>query len=158
VPLRLRPFPADLAEVVSGWATTEEEVLLWCGHSAAPVPAAQISAWAREDGVQAFGLYDGERLVGYGELWTDDGEAGVELARLIIAPGDRGRGVGRCLATMLAGQARSIYPLIFLRVHPDNIAARRCYAAAGFQPVEPAQAAAWNTGQPAEYVWLSLTS
>ena len=42
--LRLRPFPADLAGVVSGWATTEEEVLLWCGRPAAPVSAAQISA------------------------------------------------------------------------------------------------------------------
>jgi hypothetical protein len=44
--LRLRPFPADLAGVASGWATTAEEALLWCGHAAAPVPAAQISAWA----------------------------------------------------------------------------------------------------------------
>ena len=33
--LRLRPFPADLAGVVSGWATTEEEVVMWCGRPAA---------------------------------------------------------------------------------------------------------------------------
>jgi ribosomal protein S18 acetylase RimI-like enzyme len=153
--LRLRRFPADLAGVVSGWATTDEEVLLWCGRAAAPVPAAQVSAWAREEGVEPFGLYHGERLVGYGELWVDDHEAEVELARLIVDPAERGQGLGRRLATGLAGLARSRYPRVFLRVHPDNTAARRCYAAAGFQPVAPEQAAAWNAGQPVDYVWLS---
>lgn len=58
-----------------------------------------------EDGIQPFGLYHGEQLVAYGELWVDDEEAGVELARLIVAPGERGQGLGRRLATMLAGLA-----------------------------------------------------
>ena len=31
--LRLCPFPAGSAGVVSGWATTDEEVLLWCGRA-----------------------------------------------------------------------------------------------------------------------------
>jgi hypothetical protein len=31
--LRLRSFRADSASVVSGWATTDEEVLMWCGLS-----------------------------------------------------------------------------------------------------------------------------
>ena len=158
MPLRLRPFPADSASVVSGWATTDEEVVMWCGHPAAPVPPEQINAWAREDGVQPFGLYRGGRLVAYGELWVDDGEAEVELARLIVAPSERGQGLGRRLAAGLGGLARSRYPRVFLRVHPGNIAARHCYAAAGFQPVEPDQAAAWNASQPVEYVWLSLVT
>jgi len=153
--LRLHPFPADSAGVVSGWATTNEEVAMWCGHPAAPVPAAQINAWAHEDGVEPFGLYRAGRLVGYGELWVDDDEAEVELARLIVDPGERGQGLGRCLVTGLADLARSRYPRVFLRVHPDNIAAQRCYAAAGFGPVEPQQAAAWNASQPVDYVWLT---
>ena len=155
MPLRLRPFPADSASIVSGWATTDEEVAMWCGHPAAPVPPGQINAWAREDGVQPFGLYRGGRLVAYGELWVDDREAEVELARLIVDPGERGQGLGRCLVTGLADLARSRYPRVFLRVHPDNIAAQRCYAAAGFGPVEPQQAAAWNASQPVDYVWLT---
>ena len=155
---RLRPFPHSSAGVVSGWAKTAEEVLMWCGHPAAPVPAEQIRAWGGEDGVEQFGLYRAERLVGYGELWADDGEAEVELARLIVDPGERGQGLGRRLAAGLAGLARSRYPRVFLRVHPDNLAARRCYAAAGFQPVEPDQAAAWNASQPVDYVWLSLVT
>ena len=158
MPVRLRSFPAESAEVVSGWARTEEEAVMWCSHPTAPVPAEQINAWAREDGVQPFGLYRGERLVAYGELWVDDGEAEVELARLIVDPGERGQGLGRRLTTELAGLARSRYPRVFLRVHPGNIAALRCYAAAGFEPVGPHQAAAWNACQPIDYVWLSLVT
>ena len=156
--LRLHPFSADSADVVSGWAQTNEEVLMWCGLPAAPVPAEQINAWAGEDWVQPFGLYRDERLVAYGELWVDDDEAGVELARLIVDPAERGQGLGRRLASGLADLARSRYPLVFLRVHPDNIPAQRCYAAAGFEPVEPHQAAVWNASQPVSYVWLSLAT
>ncbi|HEX2322065.1 MAG TPA: GNAT family N-acetyltransferase [Streptosporangiaceae bacterium] len=104
--------------------------------------------------VQPFGLYRGKRLVAYGELWVDDGEAEVELARLIVDPGERGQGLGKYLATRLARLARFRRPRVLLRVHPGNTAALRCYAAAGFDPVGLDQAAAWNTGQPIDYVWL----
>ena len=153
--LRLRPFSADLADVVSSWAQTAAEVFMWCGLTAAPVPAGQINAWADDDWVRPFGLYQDERLVAYGELWIDDDEAGVELARLIVDPAERGHGLGRRLVTGLADLARCTYPLVFLRVVPGNIAARRCYAAAGFEPAEPDQAARWNRGQPVNYIWLT---
>lgn len=154
----LRPFPAEAAAVVSAWAATREEVIMWCGHPAAPVPAGQINDWAREEGVQPFGLYRDGRLVAYGELWTDDGEAATELARLIVDPGERGQGVGRRLVMALAAVARSRHRRVFLRVHPDNAAARRCYAAAGFEPAGPHLAALWNASQPVRYVWLSLAT
>ena len=67
-------------------------------------------------------------------------------------------GLGRRLVTALAALARSRHPRVFLRVHPDNTAARRCYAAAGFEPVAPHLAALWNASQPVEYVWLSLAT
>jgi ribosomal protein S18 acetylase RimI-like enzyme len=143
VALRLRPFPADLAGVVSGWATSGQDVLMWCGAAVAPVPTSRIRAWAGEDGTEPFGLFRGQRLVAYGELWVDDEEGEVELARLIVDPAERGRGVGR---------------RVFLRVHPANVAALRCYAAAGFEPVEPHEAAAWNVGQLIGYVWLRLAA
>ena len=118
--LHLRSFPAELAGVVSGWAKTGEEVLMWCGARAAPVPAEQISAWAAEDGVEQFGLFRDQRLVAYGELWVDDQEAEVELARLIVDPGERGQGLGRYLAVDLARLAQLRHPRVFLRVHPGN--------------------------------------
>jgi hypothetical protein len=36
--------------------------------------------------------------------------------------------------------------------------ALRCYAAAGFEPAGPDQAAAWNACQPIDYVWFSLVT
>ena len=156
--LQLRAFSAELADVVSGWVRTDEEALMWCGARAAPVPAAQVSAWAREDGVEQFGLYQGQRLVAFGELWVDDQEAEVELARLIVDPDVRGQGLGRYLTVALDRLARLRHPRVVLRVHPGNTAALRCYAAAGFEPVGPDQAAAWNVGQPVNYVWLSLAA
>ena len=93
-----------------------------------------------------------------GELWVDDAEAEAELARLIVDPGERGQGLGQRLVTELAGLARSRYSRVFLRVHPDNIAAQRCYAAAGFKPAGPHQAAEWNACQPVDYLWLSLVT
>jgi ribosomal protein S18 acetylase RimI-like enzyme len=155
VRLRLHPFPRDSAGVVSGWARTDEEALMWCSHATAPVPAEQIKAWADEDGVEPFGLYRDQQLVAYGELWVDDEEADVELARLIVDPGERRHGLGQHLAIELADLARSRHPQVILRVHPANIAAQRCYTAAGFEPVDPHQAAAWNVGQPVDYIWLS---
>ena len=153
--LQVRPFPAELAGVVSGWARTEEEVLMWCGATAAPVSAEQINDWASEDWAEPFGLYRDERLTGYGELWVDDDEAEVELARLIIDPQLRGQGLGQHLASELARLALARHPKVMLRVHPDNAAALRCYASAGFEPVTPDQAATWNTGQPFTYLWLT---
>ena len=152
--LDLRPFPPELAGVVSSWAPTHEEVLIWCSAAAAPVTAEQLNKWADEDGAEPFGLYRGNRLVAYGELWVDDHECEVELARLIVDPGERGQGLGRYLAAGLARLGRLRYPRVFLRVRPANVAALRSYAAAGFEPVPPDQAALWNIGQPVNYVWL----
>ncbi|MGW7070518.1 GNAT family N-acetyltransferase [Streptomyces sp. NPDC054855] len=71
------------------------------------------------------------------------------------APGARGRGLGRRLVRGLAEQAlRAGYTEIFMRVHPANTTALRCYRGAGFLPVDPALAAQWNIPQPVGYVWL----
>src|SRR5712691_9387825 len=129
----MHTFPPDSAGVVAGWARTDAEVLMWCGRATASVPAEQIITWAGEDGVEPFGLYRDQRLVANGELWVDDDEAEVELARLIVDPSERGQGLGRHLALRLADLARSRHPRVFLRVHPSNIAARRCYTASGFE-------------------------
>lgn len=82
----------------------------------------------------------------------------MELARLVVAPSRRGRGVGRRLVAALTDQARGHYPTVFLRVHPDNAAALRSYAGAGFTPVPAAEAEEWNRGQPTRYVWLRHTA
>lgn len=59
---------------------------------------------------------------------------------------------------MLVGLARAHHELVNVRGHPDNVAALRCYAAAGPATVPAAEAAAWNNGQPNEYTWMAYPS
>jgi GNAT superfamily N-acetyltransferase len=155
MPLRLRAFDPSAAEIVAGWAESEEETLRWCGR-AAPVTPDVVAAWSHEAGVQPYGLYHDDRLVGYGEAWVDDEESEVELARLIIEPTERGHGLGRRLVSELTTVALRHHPSVFMRVHPENASALRCYASVDFVPVEPALAAEWNRPQPVAYVWLTL--
>jgi ribosomal protein S18 acetylase RimI-like enzyme len=128
---------------------------MWCGHDGGLVPAEKVAAWAAEAGVYSFGLYEEAELIAYGELWVDHDEAEVELARLIVDPARRGRGVGRLLVAQLSMVARAMYPNVFLRVHPANAAALRCYGAAGFERATAQQEAQWNAEQPVPYVWLT---
>ncbi|MFF1373316.1 GNAT family N-acetyltransferase [Streptomyces virginiae] len=118
-----------------------------------PLPPATITEWQRDE--RAPVLVEDERAVGYGELWFDAEEDEVELARIIVAPDARGKGLGRALVRGLLAQAAAAgHHDIFLRVHPDNGPASRCYRAAGFAPVDPALAATWNKTQPVAYLRL----
>jgi len=144
--------PADAA-TVAGWSTSVTEASRWCGHAEHPFPAPLVASWGEADDVLPFVLRDSDTVVGYGELWLEEGE--VELARLIVDPSRRGRGLGRQLVTELTALARVKAPLVCLRVHPDNVAAARVYRAAGFLDVDAATADEWNAGQPVPYVWLT---
>ena len=91
----------------------------------------------------------------YGEVWSDEEEDEAELARLIVAPAARGRGVGRALTAALVANAG--YENIFLRVRPDNSVALATYRGAGFEDVAPELQAEWNAPQPRPYAWLRYT-
>jgi GNAT superfamily N-acetyltransferase len=154
--VRLKPFHLSQAAAVSSWATNRGEVFQWCGHRGARVPVEMIIGWSRTRDVQAYALHRGPEIIAYGELWFDPEENEVELARVIVAPADRGKGKGRILFKELADIARQTYPDVFMRIHPDNEFALRSSGAAGFRRVTPAKEDEWNTGQPTRYVWLSL--
>ncbi|MEV0523064.1 GNAT family N-acetyltransferase [Streptomyces sp. NPDC050439] len=153
--MELRPLaPADAA-TVARWPASAAEVALWCGSSDFPVAAQVVAGWQQDPDAHGHVLVASGTLLGYGEVWCDEEEGEAELARVIVAPGARGRGIGRRLVRGLAEQAlRAGHTEIFLRVHPANTAALRCYHGAGFLPVDPALAEEWNAPQPVSYVWL----
>lgn len=148
--MELIAFDTADAATVAGWPASPDEAVHWCGQL--EVTPTIVAGW--DDG-QAFGLVDDGVLVGYGELWVDEEEDEVELARLIVDPARRRQGVGRQLVSRLAERARSYDTgTVFLRVHPNNASATRVYLAAGFHFVDDATAVEWNEGQPVTYRWL----
>ncbi|MGA6224269.1 GNAT family N-acetyltransferase [Streptomyces umbrinus] len=151
----LLPFSTAHATTVATWPLSATEVAMWCGRGDFPVAAETVAAWQQDTDVSARLLVEDERPVAYGELWFDAEEDEVELARIIVAPEARGRGLGRVLVRGLLGEARnSGHSDVFMRVHPDNDRALRCYRGAGFVPVGPELTQAWNAVQPVAYVWL----
>ena len=86
---------------------------------------------------------------------TDDQEHEAELARLIVDPDRRGRGLGRRLVAQLAVRAAELgFDEVWLRVAPDNEPAIACYQSAGFVRATAAQEQEFNTGQPQRYLWM----
>lgn len=148
------------AGTVASWSCSTQEAAAWVSQSEHPFPAAAVTAWWEEAGVDPWLLIDPDGSpVGYGELWDDEEEDEVELARLIVDPDRRHQGVGRRLVDELVARARSTgRGACFLRVVPDNVPALALYRSAGFREVDPAEANAWNSQQPIAYVWLQHPS
>jgi len=148
---------AGPADSVAAWVVTPEEARRWAGVTTWPVPVEVFAAWHAEPGVVPFLLVEDEQPVAYGELWDDGPDA--ELGRLLVDPGQRGRGVGRQLVEALVAEAhRRGFDEIWLRVLPENEQARRCYTAAGFVRASLAEETAFNTNQPREFVWMRHAS
>jgi ribosomal protein S18 acetylase RimI-like enzyme len=154
----LKTFDRARSELVASWAVGDEVVRAWCARHDDTVPADVVAGWSEAEDVEAYLFHDesGE-AVAYGELWLDDEEGEVELARLLVAPERRGRGVGRALTLALTDRARSTHPelpVVILRVRPENLQAIRAYTAAGFVAVPDDEQATWNEGQRFDYHWM----
>ena len=154
--MELKPFEDGHTALVASWASTAQEVALLSGRDEFPFPAELVDSWRKvADDIAAYLYFDGANPVGYGELWLDDEEDEVELARIIVDPEVRGRGVGRELVRALLGPALDAgYSEVFLRVRPENSAAIRAYHGSGFVDVPAALMEEWNDGQPVPYRWM----
>lgn len=153
----LVPPRDENAAVVAGWSRSAEEARRWCSVAEYPFPAERVRGWWAGPDVQPWVLVadpDGTP-VGYGELWLDEEEDEVELARLIVDPARRRSGQGRALvAALVQAAAATGLSGCLLRVAPDNGPAIALYRAAGFVEVDPDRTTEWNQGQPTEYVWF----
>jgi [ribosomal protein S18]-alanine N-acetyltransferase len=153
------PTP-ESAPRIAAWSLSAGEARRWCSRAEHPFPPQQILRWWTADDVQPWILADdgGETPIAYGELWLDEAEDEVELARVIVDPDRRGAGVGRRLVHALVDAARSTgRGACILRVDPDNTVALRLYRTAGFADVDAERSEAWNAGQPTRYVWMERT-
>lgn len=151
------PMP-EHAAAIAAWSTSAAEADVWASRAEHPFPSAAITGWWDDDDVSPWVLLDPDgHLVAYGEIWDDEEEDEVELARLIVDPGRRREGIGRRLVDALVTRMRAGgRAACFLRVAPSNTAALALYRASGFVDVAAASAAEWNRGQPVTYVWLTL--
>jgi ribosomal-protein-alanine N-acetyltransferase len=152
---RLRPFASGDGPTVLAWVTSDDEARGWASLPARPTDDGVFARWHAEAGVLAYVLeLDGEP-VGYGEVWEDHDEDEAELARLIIDPSRRRRGLGRSLVALLLAEARQLgWWDVWLRVASYNDPALGCYAAAGFTRAAPDKEGAFNVGQPVDFVWM----
>ena len=158
--MRLVTPTTENAPRIATWSRSAEEAQRWCSRAEHPFPPQQVLRWWTADDVQPWILADddGETPIAYGELWLDEAEDEVELARVIVDPDRRGTGVGRRLVHELVDAARSTGSgACILRVDPDNTAALHLYRNAGFADVDAERSEAWNAGQPTTYVWMERT-
>ena len=155
-PQPLREFRAADAREVARWATSADEAHRWAGSDPGwPVDVSVFGRWHAESDVRPYVLCDEAETVGYGEVWIDEPEQEVELARIIVSPNHRGRGHGQRLVRLLLEQASlAELPDAFVRVVPQNESALACYRGAGFLPVSNPEREEFNRGQPVDYVWM----
>jgi RimJ/RimL family protein N-acetyltransferase len=120
-----------------------------------PMEPDEVLAWWADDWVVPWVLEVGGEACGYGELWVDEEEDEVELARLIVPEALRGRGLGGLLTRLLTAEAATTgMSTTMLRTTPDNQVAIACYLANGFTRLSPREEAEWNEGQRREWVWM----
>jgi ribosomal protein S18 acetylase RimI-like enzyme len=157
VDLTLEPFDEAHGAMVLGWVRSSGELDAWASEDESERSLALFRKWHADPDVHPFLLFAEGRLCGYGELWEDRAEKEAELARILVAPSLRGRGIGRRFVGLLAERARDRgFDEIWLRVLPSNEAALASYRHAGFVRAEPEEEARFNEGQPRAYVWMRL--
>ncbi|MBN2204275.1 MAG: GNAT family N-acetyltransferase [Thermoleophilia bacterium] len=125
--------PADLA-AAAAWVTTAAECERWAGPDVTfPVKPEAIVRQIEFDAGRNVALEDDDGLVAFGQALPRGGGR-VHVARVIVRPDARGRGVGRALVEALIARAReSSASLVTLSVYSDNAAAIGLYTGLGFR-------------------------
>jgi [ribosomal protein S18]-alanine N-acetyltransferase len=131
--LTVRDATLEDLEKVAHWVGTADECRLWAGPAVSfPIEPRNFAVEIGFGDADAVALADGAGTAGFGQLvWRADGRA--HLARIIVRPDARGRGLGRVLVSALVERAASRGARrATLNVYPQNEAAVRLYEAAGF--------------------------
>lgn len=129
---------AELEDVttVLSWLNTEQAFRLWAGP-AVRYPATPKSAWSDIEASEqnTYALINAEgQMVAFGQILRREGGI-VHLARLVVDPASRGRGVGRGLyvALMKEGRLEHSVNAFTLKVYEANKPAFHLYQSLGFE-------------------------
>ncbi len=123
--------------MVAGWVTSDEETDIWSGGPVSfPILLEECRLAIGWDHAANRTLIDRDHVAGFGQI-IDKPDARKHLARIIVDPETRGRGLGRRLVQGLMHEARRCGArCMSLNVHPGNETAIRLYASLGFVPAE----------------------
>jgi ribosomal protein S18 acetylase RimI-like enzyme len=122
----------DLVVVVS-WVGTADACRLWAGPAVSfPLEPGRLALEIGFVEADDLALADESGTAGFGQVVWHPGDR-AHLARIIVRPDARGRGLGRALVRALVERAASRGArLATLNVYVKNESARRLYEAAGF--------------------------
>ena len=126
----------DLQTVIE-WIPDKAACRQWAGPDVRfPLVLERLQADIGFSSENAFGLYQDNWMTAFGQLFLK--ETGfLHLARIIVDPGQRGRGYGKILCRKLIDAAQRQGNAKFsLNVYRENAAAVRLYAALGFREVD----------------------
>ncbi len=121
--------------LLMSWFPTERSVDIWGGpkfrYPFTPQSFQEDVRWREMDSYNSVDP-SGEMLA-FGQMYERHGR--INLARLVVAPEQRGQGLGKRLVALLMDRGREGFPLdeFSLYVHKDNHAARACYVSMGFE-------------------------
>lgn len=153
---QLAPFSQRSAATILSWVTSQTDLFHWAAREDFPLNDASVfEKWHTDPEIYPYQLLIENTLQGYGEIWHDSDDNSWELARLIIAPSSRNKGLGRLLIDLLIHEISQPNPQIWVRVIPGNQPAIRCYLNSGFVRAPHDEEVLYNTNQPHDYVWMS---
>ncbi len=123
-------------EIVASWLRSQAECARWAGHRVSfPVDPTTLPRQIEWEASEGWSLIADGVVAGFGQLVSKP-DRRVHLARVIVAPERRGRGLGRVLALHLRGTALARVPgAISLNVERTNLPAVGLYRALGFREV-----------------------
>lgn len=133
----LRAATLDDLRLVSTWVTTNAECTLWAGWRVEfPFTVAALAEaidFAHQGGLV---LLDGAAVAAFGQIVPKTARR-AHLARLIVEPGHRGRGLGETLVRGLLERAtHGGHRRASLNVDPSNAVAIGLYEKLGFTEAE----------------------
>ena len=137
-PITVRDATLDDLGVVASWVSTADECRMWAGPLVSyPIDQGRLAAETEFAAAVDLALAAAGGVVAFGQLLRRPPHR-VHLARVIVRPDARGRGIGRALVRALLARALADgAKLATLYVYVENAAAVRLYEAAGFRPAMP---------------------